>query len=34
MRRALEVLATSHDSQKKLVSLQFSGTGKRDVRVG
>jgi hypothetical protein len=34
MRRALEVLATSHDSQKKSVILQFSGSGKRDVRVG
>jgi hypothetical protein len=34
VRRALEVLASSHDSQKKSVSLQFSGSGKRDVRVG
>jgi hypothetical protein len=34
VRRALEVLASAHDNQKKSVSLQFNGTGKRDVRVG
>src|SRR5262249_18401093 len=34
LRRALEVLATGHDMQKKSVSLAFTGTGKRDVRVG
>ena len=33
MRRALETLALSHDSQKKAVSLNFSGEGKRKVRV-
>jgi hypothetical protein len=33
-RRALETLALSHDSQKKAVSLNFTGEGKRDVRVG
>jgi len=33
-RRALEVLAASHDSQKKSVSLNFKGEGKRTVRVG
>src|SRR5713101_3184956 len=33
-RRALEVLALSHDTQKKAVSLSFSGEGKRPVRVG
>ncbi len=33
-RRALEVLTLSHDTQKKAVSLQFSGEGKRSVRVG
>src|SRR5262245_52083057 len=33
-RRALEVLALSHDSQKKSVSLHFSGEGKRKVQVG
>jgi len=32
--RALKVLASSHDSQKKLVSLGFNGAGKRAVRVG
>jgi hypothetical protein len=32
--RALEVLARGHDTQKKAVSLQFDGTGKRAVRVG
>ncbi len=34
MRRALETLALSHDSQKKAVSLHFSGEGKRKVQVG
>src|SRR5438552_10409846 len=29
VRKALEVLATGHDSQKKSVSLSFSGTGDR-----
>src|SRR5262249_2530091 len=33
-RRALEVLTLSHDTQKKAVSLNFSGEGKRPVRVG
>src|SRR5262249_20731575 len=33
-RRALEVLALSHDTQKKAVSLTFTGEGKRSVRVG
>jgi len=33
-RRALEVLALSHDSQKKAVSLQFAGEGRRRVQVG
>jgi hypothetical protein len=33
-RRALEVLALNHDSQKKAVSLHFSGEGKRKVQVG
>ena len=32
--RALNVLATSHDSQKKSVSLHFAGDGKRKVQVG
>ena len=32
--RALKVLASSHDVQKKLVSLGFNGAGKRAVRVG
>ncbi len=32
--RALRVLASSHDTQKKTVSLGFSGAGKRAVRVG
>ena len=31
-RRALEMLAGSHDNQKKSVSLNFAGEGKRDVR--
>jgi hypothetical protein len=34
MRRALETLALSHDSQKKAVSLHFTGEGKRKVEVG
>src|SRR5262245_26742511 len=33
-RRALEVLATNHDTQKKAVSLHFAGDGKRKVQVG
>lgn len=33
-RRALEVLANSHDSMKKTVSLNFQGEGKRRVKVG
>src|SRR5262249_53528458 len=33
-RKALEVLATGHDKQKKTVSLNFTGTGQRSVRVG
>jgi hypothetical protein len=33
-KRALEVLAQSHDTQKKVVSLNFVGDGKRHVRVG
>jgi hypothetical protein len=32
--RALEVLARGHDTQKKAVSLQFNGSGKRLVSVG
>ena len=31
---ALEVLAKSHDTQKKAVSITFTGDGKRQVRVG
>jgi hypothetical protein len=34
VKKALEVLALSHDTQKKAVSLSFSGEGKRAVRVG
>jgi hypothetical protein len=34
VQRALEVLSSGHDTQKKGVSLHFSGTGKRTVRVG
>jgi hypothetical protein len=34
VKKALEVLALSHDTQKKAVSLSFSGEGKRPVRVG
>jgi hypothetical protein len=33
-RRALEVLALSHDTQKKSVTLNFEGQGRRPVRVG
>jgi hypothetical protein len=33
-RAALRVLASSHDSQKKAVRLQFNGPGQRPVRVG
>jgi hypothetical protein len=33
VRRALEVLSLSHDTQKKAVSLSFSGEGKRKVKV-
>jgi hypothetical protein len=33
-RKALEVLAIGHDKQKKTVSLNFLGNGKRAVRVG
>src|SRR5207244_5796973 len=33
-RRALQVLAGSHDVQKKTVALQFNGNGKRAVKVG
>jgi hypothetical protein len=33
-KKALETLALSHDTQKKAVSLSFSGEGKRNVRVG
>lgn len=32
-RRALETLALSHDTQKKAVGLQFTGAGRRPVRV-
>jgi hypothetical protein len=32
--RALNVLASSHDTQKKTVSVGFHGDGKRNVRVG
>ncbi|HKA08038.1 MAG TPA: DUF4139 domain-containing protein [Gemmataceae bacterium] len=34
LRRALEVVAIGHDSQKKTVHLGFKGEGKREVRVG
>src|SRR5262249_14755479 len=33
-RRALQVLAGSHDVQKRTVALQFNGAGKRGVKVG
>src|SRR5262245_24730839 len=32
-RRALDTLAQSHDAQKKVVTLNFVGEGKRDVKV-
>jgi hypothetical protein len=34
IRQALEVLARGHDTQKKTVTLSFTGEGKRRVRVG
>jgi hypothetical protein len=34
VKKALETLALSHDTQKKAVSLSFHGEGKREVRVG
>ena len=34
VKKALETLALSHDTQKKAVSLRFSGEGKRRVSVG
>jgi hypothetical protein len=34
LKRALETLALSHDTQKKAVSIQFSGEGRRKVKVG
>jgi hypothetical protein len=34
LRRALEVVALTHDAQKKAVSLHFTGDGKRRVKVG
>lgn len=34
LRQALAVLAASHDTQKKTVTLAFSGEGRRRVRVG
>ena len=34
VRKALETLTLSHDTQKKAVSLSFTGEGKRNVRVG
>src|SRR5262245_11075385 len=33
-RRALDTLALSHDAQKKAVTINFVGEGKREVRVG
>jgi hypothetical protein len=33
-RKALETLALSHDTAKKAVSINFAGSGKRNVRVG
>jgi hypothetical protein len=33
-KKALETLALSHDTQKKAVSINFAGEGKRNVRVG
>jgi hypothetical protein len=34
VKKALETLALSHDTQKKAVSLSFAGDGEREVRVG
>jgi len=34
VRKALETLALSHNTQKKAVSISFQGRGKREVRVG
>jgi hypothetical protein len=34
VKKALEVLALSHDTQKKAVSLNFTGQGRRQVQVG
>src|SRR5438093_9617514 len=34
VKKALETLALSHDTQKKAVSLSFTGEGEREVRVG
>ena len=34
LKRALDTVALSHDAQKKAVSIQFSGEGKRKVKVG
>ncbi len=34
VRKALETLTLSHDTQKKAVALNFAGEGKRQVRVG
>jgi len=34
LKRALDTLATSHDAEKKSVSMHFSGDGKRKVKVG
>jgi hypothetical protein len=34
IKKALETLALSHDTQKKAVSLHLTGEGKREVRVG
>src|SRR5476649_1523518 len=34
VRKALDTLTQSHDTQKKAVSLNFVGEGKRNVRVG
>jgi flagellin-like hook-associated protein FlgL len=33
-RKALETLAQGHDTQRKTVSIQFAGQGKRNVKVG
>ncbi|MGE3804880.1 MAG: DUF4139 domain-containing protein, partial [Gemmataceae bacterium] len=33
-RKALEILALGHDKQKKTVSVNFGGSGQRDVKVG